>query len=190
MTGVRTMFTLGLSTVLTMTAAGLFAGTSPQHGDEATQRAVAVLVPTKGSKVVGVVTFVKEGAGVRVQGKITGLTPGKHGFHIHEFGDQRSADGKSAGGHFNPSKEKHGGPSGPMRHVGDLGNIEANADGMATIDLMDPMLGFSGERSILGRGLVVHEKADDLTTQPTGDAGGRLAVGIIGIAQPPPAPEK
>jgi Cu-Zn family superoxide dismutase len=186
---IHTSLVMGLSTALTVTAAGLFAGAAPQHAQEGLDRAVAVLVPTKGSKVEGTVSFVKEGNGVRVQGKVTGLTPGKHGFHIHEFGDQRSADGKSAGSHFNPTKEKHGGPAGTMRHVGDLGNIEANAEGVATIDVVDPMLAFTGEKSVLGRGLVVHEKADDLTTQPTGDAGGRLAVGVIGVAQPP-TPEK
>ena len=95
-------------------------------GPEVT-KAVAVLKPTAGSKVEGTVTFTKADKGVRVQADVTGLTPGKHGFHIHEFGDNTSPDGMSAGGHFNPHKMEHGAPDAAKRHVGDLGNIEADA---------------------------------------------------------------
>jgi Cu-Zn family superoxide dismutase len=150
-------------------------------GPEVT-RAVAVLQPTKGSKAAGTVTFTKTDKGVRVQADISGLTPGKHGFHIHEFGDASSPDGMSAGGHFNPHKMEHGSPESPKRHVGDLGNIEADSEGHATLDIVDPALGFSGATSILGRGVVVHEKPDDFG-QPTGNAGGRVAVGTIGVAK-------
>ena len=159
-------------------------------GPGAPTKAVAVLQPTKGSKVEGTVTFTAVQGGVRVQATVNGLADGPHGFHVHEFGDTRSPDGTSAGGHFNPMKEPHGPPTSPMRHVGDLGNIESK-DGVATLDLIDPALAFIGANSILGRGLVVHEKADDLKTQPTGNAGGRLAVGVIGVANPaPPAAAK
>ena len=150
-------------------------------GPEAT-KAVAVLHPTQGSKVEGTVTFTKADKAIHVHADITGLTPGKHGFHIHEFGDASSPDGMSAGGHFNPHKMDHGSPAASKRHVGDLGNIEADAQGHATLDLDDPALGFSGATSILGRGIVVHEKADDFG-QPTGNAGGRVAVGVIGVAK-------
>jgi Cu-Zn family superoxide dismutase len=129
------------------------------------------------------VTFTLTTGGVRVEADIRGLTPGPHGFHIHEFGDCSSPDAMSTGGHFNPTKSEHGAPASTKRHVGDLGNIEADDDGHATLDLIDPALAFSGPNSIIGRGLVVHEKADDLKTQPTGNAGGRLAVGVIGIAK-------
>jgi Cu-Zn family superoxide dismutase len=145
-------------------------------------RAVAVLQPTQGSKVAGTVTFTKTDKGVRVQADVTGLAPGKHGFHIHEYGDASSPDGMAAGGHFNPHKMDHGAPTAEKRHVGDLGNIEADASGHATYDLLDPALGFSGATSILGRGVVVHEKPDDFG-QPTGNAGGRVAVGAIGAAK-------
>jgi superoxide dismutase, Cu-Zn family len=154
---------------------GLLGGPEPT-------KAVAVLKPTMGSKVEGTVTFTKADKGIRVQAEISGLTPGKHGFHIHEFGDTSSADGMSAGGHFNPHKMDHGAPEATKRHVGDLGNIEADSQGHATYDLTDPALGFSGATSILGRGVVVHEKPDDFS-QPTGNAGGRLAVGVIGVAK-------
>jgi Cu-Zn family superoxide dismutase len=121
---------------------------------------------------------------MHVHAEISGLTPGEHGFHIHEFGVW-SADGMACGGHFNPTMQPHAGPDSPKRHVGDLGNVKANANGNATLDLDDRHLSFHGAHSILGRGLVVHEKADDLKTQqPPGNAGGRLAVGVIGVAKP------
>ncbi|MGI9087016.1 MAG: superoxide dismutase family protein [Chthoniobacterales bacterium] len=151
--------------------------------DEPT-KAIAVLHPTKGSKVEGTVTFTKSGDEMKVVADITGLTPGKHGFHIHEFGDCSSADGKSAGGHFNPENAPHAGHDAEKRHAGDLGNIEADASGKAHLDLTDKMMTFSGETNIIGHAVIVHEKADDLKTQPTGDAGGREACGVIGVAKP------
>jgi Cu-Zn family superoxide dismutase len=143
--------------------------------------AVAVLSPTKDSKVSGIVTFAAVKGGVRVVAHISGLAPGKHGFHIHEYGDCSSDNGLSAGGHFNPANMPHSMPANEKRHVGDLGNITAGSDGKAELDYVDPMLAFSGENSIIGRGVIVHEKEDDFKTQPTGDAGGRLACGVIGV---------
>lgn len=147
-------------------------------------KAIAVLHPTKGSNVEGVVTFTKTGGEVKVVADLTGLTPGEHGFHIHEFGDCSSADGKAAGGHFNPTNNPHAGHDAEKRHAGDLGNIEADSAGKAHLELTDKMMTMSGENSIIGRGVIVHEKVDDLKTQPTGDAGGRVACGVIGIAKP------
>jgi superoxide dismutase, Cu-Zn family len=146
-------------------------------------KAVAVINAASHSKVSGTVSFTKTSGGVKVEAKIKGLTPGKHGFHIHEFGDATSPDAKSAGGHFNPKNHPHSGP-GMQRHVGDLGNIEADAEGNATYDKIDSQLMFHGDSNILGRAVIVHEKADDLKTQPTGDAGGRVGIGVIGIAKP------
>ena len=94
-------------------------------GPAAPTKAVAVLYPTKGSEVKGTVTFTAASGGVHVQATVHGLTDGPHGFRIHEFGDTSAADGTSAGGHFNPMKEPHAAPTSPMRHVGDLGNIES-----------------------------------------------------------------
>lgn len=147
-------------------------------------KAVAVLHPTKGSNVEGIVTFTTTGAEMKIVADLTGLTPGKHGFHIHEFGDCSSPDGKSAGGHFNPTNHPHAGHDVAQRHVGDLGNIEADSAGKAHLELTDKMMTMSGEKSIIGRGVIMHEKADDLKSQPTGDAGGRVACGVIGIAKP------
>lgn len=146
-------------------------------------RAVAVIRPLKDSKVQGTVTFTQAGEGVRISASLTGLTPGLHGFHVHELGDCSAADGMSAGGHFNPKGEPHGGPKAEHRHAGDMGNVEAGADGSAVLEYVDPTLALSGPHSVLGRGVIVHAKADDLKTQPTGDAGGRLACGVIGAAK-------
>ena len=146
-------------------------------------KAIAVLHSASGSQVTGTVTFTKMGDTVQVVADITGLTPGKHGFHIHEFGDCSAADASSAGGHFNPMKKPHGAPDAAERHAGDLGNLEADSTGKAHLELKDSMLKLSGENSILGRGVIVHEKVDDWS-QPTGNAGGRQACGVIGVAKP------
>jgi Cu-Zn family superoxide dismutase len=148
-------------------------------------RAVAVLLPVGDSGVTGVVYFTKEGSAVHVTGTIAGLKPGQHGFHVHQFGDMTGMnDGMSAGGHFNPENKPHGKPSDKERHVGDLGNVTAGEDGTATIDIKDTVLELGGPHSILGRGLVVHANPDKFT-QPVGDAGGRVAVGVIGVSSPP-----
>jgi Cu-Zn family superoxide dismutase len=121
---------------------------------------------------------------VRIFGVITGLTPGEHAFHIHQYGDCSDPKAIKAGAHFNPEKKKHGGPHDEERHVGDLGNIKAGDDGKAKIDITDSMISLRGKHSVIGRSVVVHEKADDLKTDPAGDAGGRVACGVIGRAGP------
>jgi superoxide dismutase, Cu-Zn family len=146
-------------------------------------KAIAVLHPASGSQVMGTVTFTKTGDTVQVVADITGLTPGKHAFHIHEFGDCSAADASSAGSHFNPMKKPHGAPDSAERHAGDMGNLEADSTGKAHLELKNNMLKLSGENSILGRGVIVHEKVDDWS-QPVGNAGGRQACGVIGIAKP------
>jgi superoxide dismutase, Cu-Zn family len=148
-------------------------------------KAVAVLKPTAGNKAEGTLTFTAAGSAVAVSGQISGLTPGKHGFHIHEFGDCSAPDATSAGAHFNPKGHAHAGPADPERHAGDLGNVEAGADGTVTVDVKDAQLALDGDKTIVGRGVIVHAKADDLKTQPTGDAGGRLACGVVGVAKAP-----
>lgn len=153
------------------------------HAQGEVARAVAVLNPTENSQVRGLVTFTKVGSEIRVVADVTGLTPGKHGFHIHEFGDCSAKDGTSAGGHFNPATQPHGAPTDTQRHVGDLGNLEAGADGKAHLEWADSKLALGGVSSIIGRGVIVHASIDDLKTQPTGNAGARLACGSIGVAK-------
>ncbi|MEX0703009.1 MAG: superoxide dismutase family protein [Planctomycetales bacterium] len=151
----------------------------------AVERAVCVLYPIGNSGVTGTIHFTRQSDGVAITGTISGLSPGKHGFHVHEFGDLTDGGaGKSAGGHFNPTNKPHGRPEDAERHVGDLGNVVADESGQATINLRDRVIRLDGPHSIIGRGLVVHV-GEDKFTQPVGDAGDRAAVGVIGIAGPP-----
>jgi Cu-Zn family superoxide dismutase len=150
---------------------------------ETINAAVAVLHPTKGNSIQGIVKFTKEKGGIRVVADIEGIAPGNHGFHIHEYGDCSAPDGTSAGAHFNPEGKPHGAPTSQNRHVGDLGNIPANAEGKAHYEWTDPVITFTGTRSIIGRAIIVHADEDDLKSQPTGNAGPRIACGIIGIAK-------
>ncbi|KAK0160450.1 hypothetical protein PV328_007859 [Microctonus aethiopoides] len=141
-------------------------------------------MPMDGPK--GTLTLEQHPNGVRVMGTITGLNPGMHGFHVHEKGDI-SQGCNSAGPHYNPYMVNHGSPMDPLRHVGDLGNIEANADGMATVDIMDHYLTLSGVNGAIGRTIIIHEKPDDFgrsgteDSMKTGSAGLRIACGIVGF---------
>ncbi|XP_078699424.1 superoxide dismutase [Cu-Zn]-like isoform X2 [Branchiostoma floridae x Branchiostoma belcheri] len=123
---------------------------------------------------------------VDVRGEVVGLTEGLHGFHVHWFGDMTNGC-TSMGSHYNPYHKEHGGPTDTNRHVGDLGNIIAGADGKAPVNIIDDQISLFGEYSILGRGLVVHAGEDDLgkggteLSLTTGNAGERLACGVIAI---------
>ncbi len=148
------------------------------------KKAVVVLHPTVDNNVEGELQFIEAGEkGIRISGIIRNLSPGKHGFHIHEYGDCSAEDATSAGGHLNPFDKPHGAPGDQERHVGDLGNIEADSSGVAQIDMTDSLISLEGEASIIGRAVVVHLKEDDLKSQPTGAAGARQACGVIGITE-------
>lgn len=171
-----------------MSFTGLFKTASAQHDPQGghspvTLKAICVLHPSGDNKVSGTVRFEKVSDGIKVTVEIGGLTPGKHGFHIHEFGDCSSKDFNSAGGHFNPSMKTHGGPMDEMRHEGDMGNIIADQSGSARIEYVDQKMSLDGPASIIGKSVIVHEKEDDLKTQPTGNSGARIACGVIGIAK-------
>ncbi len=144
-------------------------------------KAAAKIGPIEGNSTTGQVTFSEVAGGVRIVAEIEGLTPGAHGFHIHVKGDCSAPDGTSAGGHFNPDGSPHGSPDNEAseRHVGDLGNLMADATGTANYDRVDKVISLSGEKSIVGRGIIIHSGEDDLTSQPTGNAGKRLACGVI-----------
>ena len=144
--------------------------------------AVAVLHPTTGNMANGVVRFTQMGDKVKIEADVEGLKPGKHGFHIHAYGDCSAPDGTSAGGHYNPDGHPHAGPNQQPRHMGDMGNLEADASGRAHYARLDDYMVLNGPKSIIGHGVIVHAGEDDLTTQPTGNAGARVACGVIGIS--------
>ena len=118
---------------------------------------------------------------------MTGLSPGNHGFHVHQYGDYSTGCG-STGGHFNPFGKEHGAPTDENRHAGDLGNIVADADGSANVKITDAQIPLSGANSVIGRAIVVHKDEDDLgkggheDSKTTGHAGARLSCGVIGLA--------
>jgi len=147
--------------------------------------AVAMVEGLGEHKVKGKVTFTQKEDGVEIVGEFTGLQPGQHGFHVHEFGDCSMADGKCAGGHFNPTGMPHAGPEDAKRHVGDLGNLKADSSGNASYKRTDSVISLNGRNSIIGRSLMVHAKPDDFKTQtPPGNAGDRIGCGVIGIGDP------
>ncbi len=144
-------------------------------------RATAQLQPTKGNKTFGEATFEQVGDKVRVIVFVQGLKPGQeHGFHIHEAGDCSSGDGMSAKGHFDPHGKPHGHPTAGERHAGDLPSLKAAKNGRAKLDVMADIITVGpGPASIIGRGLIIHADPDDYKTQPTGNAGARIACGVI-----------
>ncbi len=156
----------------------------PAAVEEAPPTASATLMAREGGTVAGTVTFTEIDNGVMIVAHITGAPAGTHGFHIHDVGDCSSADFKSAGGHFNPTDMPHGAPADMERHAGDLGNVEVGEDGTAHHEAASSMITVSeGPNSIVGRGVILHEDADDLVSQPTGAAGARLACGVVERAE-------
>ena len=148
--------------------------------------AAAVLTATEGSAVTGELRFEAVDGGVAITGQVNGLPPGgEHGFHVHETGDCSAPDATSAGGHFNPAGAAHGRVGSDEHHVGDTDNIVADDTGVAAVDtrLEGATLGDGAPSDVLGRGVIVHADADDYATQPTGNAGARLACGVISQAQ-------
>lgn len=167
----RTVLAIATGALLLAGSAGMAAGST----------ATAKLEPRSGSNVSGNVTFTQVGEMVRINGSVTGHTAGLKGWHIHEKGDCSDPKADSAGSHFNPRGHKHGGPSDAIRHAGDLGNLVVNDRGSATIDVTVGGISVSKDKpdGIIGRALIIHAGEDDLKTDPTGNAGGRAACGVI-----------
>jgi Cu-Zn family superoxide dismutase len=161
-------------------AAALLAacGHGMHHGGAA---AVAELQPTRGNTAAGSVRFEQRGPHVMVFARVTGLQPNReHGFHVHEKGDCSSGDGMSAGGHFNPLGKPHGHPGKSDHHAGDMPNLKADGSGVAEAKFhLDGVTVGSGATDIVGKWLIVHANPDDYTSQPVGNAGGRLACAVI-----------
>lgn len=164
-----------------LAAASLLAGCASMA--PSMPKASAMLVPTAGNATTGSVAFSPNGDRVRVLAKVSGLTPGAHGFHIHDKGDCSAPDGVSAGGHFNPTGKAHGNPTAGEHHGGDMPMLEADASGNATLDAtLDTITLGANANSVVGRAVIVHKDADDYKTQPTGNSGARVACGVIAAA--------
>jgi superoxide dismutase, Cu-Zn family len=174
-----------LMVVLTAVMLGPNAGALYGAATAPPKEAVAVLHPTAGQHCQGVVRFTEAGDSVKVVADLEGLSPGqKHAFHIHQCGDCSSPDGMSAGGHYNPEGHQHGLPEAESRHAGDLGNLQADDQGKVHYEITVSNISVMGAKNpIVGRGVIVHAKVDD-GSQPVGNAGGRIACGVIGIANP------
>ncbi len=178
---------IALTAVMVLVAAALG---QAQVAGQTGARSVAVVRPTEGNTANGIVRFEQTGeSSVKVTADLKGLPPSKTlGFHIHEFGDLSAPDGTSAGGHYNPEGHLHAGPDAPLHHAGDLGNIESDPQGNAHKEVTVQGISISGPRNpIVGRSVIVHAGEDDLKSQPTGNAGARIAGGVIGIASTQPA---
>lgn len=149
--------------------------------DDAPTVAIANLETREGMSVDGTVTFTESDGSVKIVAEVSGVpSAGEHGFHIHETGDCSAPDFTSAGGHFDPTGAPHGAPTDDVHHAGDLGNIEIAADGTGRLERSSEMITLGdGPSSVLGKAVILHEKADDLVSQPTGDAGGRIACAVI-----------
>jgi len=148
-------------------------------GKPSPPQASALLAPTQGNTVQGNAIFRQEKNGsIRVIAEVSGLTPGSHGFHIHEKGDCSAPDASSAGGHYNPHETPHGKAGDGTHHAGDLPSLEADAAGNAKLNVVLNSLTLDGDHSIVGRGLIVHANPDDYS-QPVGNAGARVACAVI-----------
>jgi len=184
-----------LDTTLTVAACAVLvacASTPPAAATKAAQpastaqEAVTNLAPASGSLVSGKLVLRPMGDGVHISGEVGGLKPGDvRGFHIHEKGDCSAADASSAGGHFNPGGQAHGRAGQGAHHAGDTDNIVADAKGVARIDahVTGVTLGGGAANDIAGRAIIVHANADDYSSQPTGNAGARVACGVIAVVR-------
>jgi len=158
------------------------ASAAPSPAETPAASATAIIEPCSGSDVAGTATFALQSDGqVNLTLDLTGLTPGEHAVHLHEFGDCSAEDGSSAGGHWNPTGEDHGAWGTHPFHLGDIGNVTADDDGTATFTLTTDLwtIGTGADDDVVGRAVIVHDGADDYQTQPTGAAGGRVACGVV-----------
>jgi Cu-Zn family superoxide dismutase len=184
-----------LPSILVMALNFNFINSSPSKSDNCNalknKKIKAIAFLTGSGTAKGNITFSQENhkSPISIQVSLIGLPPGgKHGFHVHEFGDI-SGGCASTGGHYNPFNKTHGAPTAQERHVGDLGNVQADQYGSVSVTLTDSQISLYGLYSVLGRGIVLHNGTDDLglgghnLSKTTGNAGARLACGVIGIAK-------
>jgi superoxide dismutase, Cu-Zn family len=152
------------------------------NADNDIATAKAIMEASSGSNVTGQATFTAERGKVRFEFSVQNLSPGPHGVHLHEKGDCSAADASSAGGHWNPTMKPHGRRGeGTAYHKGDVGNMEVGEDGKGTLNLLVEgwTIGGADSTDILGKSVIIHEKADDFESQPAGNAGSRISCGVI-----------
>ncbi len=144
-------------------------------------QATAVLQAKGDSGLSGTARFEQTGTEITFHILVENVSPGSHAVHIHEIGDCSSADGKSAGGHWNPTEEAHGKWGTPPHHLGDIGNLEVDSEGNGEMTLRTGRWSIGGPSgtNVVGRAIIVHAGADDLASQPTGNAGGRIGCGVV-----------
>jgi Cu-Zn family superoxide dismutase len=179
-----------LAACATTAPTGAGTGTGPQPAPAMASRSIVagasvVLAPASASLVSGKLTLMPMGSGLHLRGEIGGLAPGStHAIHIHEKGDCSAADATSAGGHFNPAGKPHGRVGQGDHHGGDMDNITANGEGVATVNVhaQGVVLGGGAANDVIGRAVIVHAAQDDYTTQPTGNAGARVACGVVKVS--------
>ncbi len=157
-------------------------GKDHDHDDAKIKSVVINMSPKSGSNVMGKITLTQSGEEVTMVANLNGLTEGEHAIHIHQNGDCSSDDGKSAGGHWNPTEEAHGQWGDDMHHSGDIGNLKADGKGNASLSFATDMwcIGCDDDtKNVIGKSFIVHAKADDFESQPSGAAGERVACGVI-----------
>ena len=180
-TSVRRFLLMGAGVALV--AGALVAGAQEKKAASQTQtspgRTMATIEGRSGQSLTGEAEFMMHGGQLMITVTVKGAPPGVHAVHIHEKGDCSAPDATSAGGHFNPGGHPHGAPDAKEHHAGDFGNMEVGADGRGQLMIHSTDLALSGPNSVIGRAIIIHEKADDFVTQPTGNAGGRIGCGVI-----------
>jgi len=158
---------------------------APPAATRQVKKAIAWINPKSDSTVAGSAIFISEGGVITLQVNLEQTPPGEHALHIHEVGNCDSPDGSSAGDHFNPTAEAHGQWGVSPHHLGDIGNVLVGEDGKGSLTLATDLwsMGTGASNDILERSVIVHASADDMKTQPTGAAGGRIGCGVIRIPQ-------
>jgi Cu-Zn family superoxide dismutase len=169
-----------MKSILIITILSVFTLSCSHH--KMMNKTVVNLESKSNSKTTGVITIWETNNSIKVIANIKGLKPNsEHGFHIHEKGDCSAKDAKSAGGHFSPEMSKHGAPDTIHSHLGDMGNLQSNSDGVASVSIEIKKLNISQNNkfSVKAKAFIIHQEKDDLKSQPSGNAGARIACGVI-----------
>ena len=183
--GIKTSFLLLIGISLALVSCDRIAQQAGVMSTPTAKQAIATIAPTSGNSVTGMAVFTQNGDQITLTIEIQNASPGLHAVHIHENGDCSSPDGKSAGGHWNPTGVAHGKWGEGEFHLGDIGNITVGEDGTGSIGLTTDLweIGTGSDIDVVGRGIIVHADADDFTSQPSGNAGARIGCGVIVLAE-------